>query len=121
MSMRTFDEIQADVQHATDINDADALMILATELDALQTPQAEALASRSRGWALLLRGDYPEALSHLHRALEVDMELGNRRDVASRSQPRLGPGNRPSFILPTDDRTGYAFCHHGPARRIRAA
>ena len=42
MTMRTFDEIQSDEKHASSINDADALMNLAPELDALNTPQAEA-------------------------------------------------------------------------------
>ncbi|RPI66267.1 MAG: hypothetical protein EHM43_11645, partial [Ignavibacteriae bacterium] len=76
--MRTFEEINTDVHKATSINDAEALLRYAVELDAIDTPRAEAEASRARGWAFLLRGDYPSALEHYHRALALYEELGNR-------------------------------------------
>jgi len=82
MSTRTFDDIQADAVRANSNQDADALMNLATELEAVQTPQAEAAASRSRGWAFSCRGNYSAALLHYHRALALYEELGDRSGMA---------------------------------------
>ena len=82
MSTRSFDEINANIDQAVATNDAEALLRYATELDAIDTLQAEALASRSRGWALTLRGDYTAALSHLHHALALSEEVGNRGSMA---------------------------------------
>jgi class 3 adenylate cyclase/Tfp pilus assembly protein PilF len=80
--MRGFDEIVTDIDHAFSINDAEVLLRCATEFDALATPQAEAAACRSRGWALYLQGDYPAALEYCRRALTLHEVLGNRKGVA---------------------------------------
>jgi adenylate cyclase len=80
--MRTFDEIQADIQRASSINDVEALRALATEMQALGTPQAEAAVRNALGNASFLIGDYPQALEHYRRALAVYEELGDRVGVA---------------------------------------
>jgi len=81
--MRTFEELRDAVSNAHRINDAAELMACAVELDALATAEAEAVASRSRGWAFYLHGDYSAALEHYHRALVMHEELGNRNGMAS--------------------------------------
>jgi len=80
--MRTFEEIKASVADATVKNNAELLLGDATELDSISTPEATALAARSRGWALFLRGDYTAALEHDHSALAIYEELGDRSGVA---------------------------------------
>jgi len=82
MTNRTFEEINEDLDHAFAANDSEALLRYAAELDAIETSQAMARASRARGCALFLRGDYSEALSHCHRALALYEELGDRTGVA---------------------------------------
>ncbi|MBK6292438.1 MAG: tetratricopeptide repeat protein [Ignavibacteria bacterium] len=90
--MRTFSEIQVDVNHASSINDAEALLLYAVELDSISAPQAEALANNSRGLALYIQGDRPAALSHYHSALALYEELGDRGGVAAVSS-RIGVVN----------------------------
>jgi len=75
--MRVLDEIIIDVKHAININDADALLRLAAELDDLNTTAATAQANSVRGSALRLRGDDALALDQYHRALVVFEELGD--------------------------------------------
>ena len=82
MTSRTFDEIKIDLGPAFISSDAEALLRCSIELDALGTPQAEATASRVRGWALRLQGDYTAALTHCHRALAIYKELGDLSGVA---------------------------------------
>ncbi len=80
--MKTFEEIKEDVDLAMSTSDAEALLRYATELDALDTPQAAALASRYRGWVYYLRGDYTAAMELYLRALTLYEELGERSGVA---------------------------------------
>jgi adenylate cyclase len=80
--MRTFQELNDAVKSATSSNDAAALMQYADELDALTTSEAEAVAHNARGVVCYLRGNYPEALEHYHRASAIHEELGNRGSVA---------------------------------------
>ena len=82
--MRTFEEIKTMDQTGNSINDVEALLRFAEELDALAYPQAEAEASRSRGMDLFLRDDYPAALSYYHRAMELYEELGDQQQRGSR-------------------------------------
>ncbi len=82
MTQRSFDDIDADVLAATRNNDAAALLDLATELDALESPNAEALAHRARGWAVLSHDKYHEAIEHLRAALALYDTLGDRTGMA---------------------------------------
>ncbi len=80
--LRSFEEIEADVSAACTDQDVDALARLATELDAVGTPLADALASRSRGVADYLRSNNSSALEHSKRALELYDTLGDRTGMA---------------------------------------
>jgi adenylate cyclase len=82
MLPRPFDEIREAVQAAIRINDAAALLTLATELDTVATPEAQALAHRIRGWAMLLRDNYAKALEHSRAALALYEALGDRAGQA---------------------------------------
>jgi len=82
MSTRTFEDLKAAVENATSTSDAVSLMKCADELDALATPEAEAVAHSARGVGFNLRGKYPAALENYHRALVMHEKLGNRSDVA---------------------------------------
>ncbi|MBK7187013.1 MAG: tetratricopeptide repeat protein [Ignavibacteria bacterium] len=81
--MRTFEEIENDLDHAHSINDTEAMLRCARELDALATPQAEALARKYRGWTLFLRGDFPAALDHYNHALALYKDLESRSGIAA--------------------------------------
>ena len=76
--MRAFEEILNDIRQAFGINDAEALLRFANELDEIGSQQAEAPASTARGWALYLTGDYPLALEHNRRALAMFDEDARR-------------------------------------------
>ncbi|MBS1562124.1 MAG: tetratricopeptide repeat protein [Bacteroidetes bacterium] len=80
--MRTFEEIQASFNEALRRNDIEGLLRASDDLDGLSTPEARALASYARGHACRLRGEYPLALDHLHRALAMFEELGDKGGVA---------------------------------------
>jgi adenylate cyclase len=80
--VRSIDEIGEDLRRASDTNDADVLLRLATELDDIGTLQANATAYRARGWALFLRGDFAPALEHFHQALDIFRELGDHSSIA---------------------------------------
>jgi len=82
MSTRTFEELNDAVNRASSLSDAASLMECADELDAMTTPQAVAVANRSRGWAHFLCGDYTAALEHLRRALAMFEDLGDRSGLA---------------------------------------
>jgi class 3 adenylate cyclase/Flp pilus assembly protein TadD len=81
--VRTFEEIQADVDHADRRNDAVALEHYAAELDGLQTPMAVATATNARGSAFGLRGNNPASLEYYQRARGLFAEIGNRVGVAT--------------------------------------
>ncbi len=81
--MRTFEEIEDDLDHAHSMNDTEEMLRCAVELDALATPQAEALSSKYRGWALFLRGDFPTALEHYNHSLALYEELESRSGQAA--------------------------------------
>ncbi len=80
--MRGFDDIEADLRHAYAVNDAEALLRFADELDNITTPQAAAHAQRARGWALLLRGEFTPAMHHFEQALTLCEELDDQEGVA---------------------------------------
>ncbi len=82
MTTRTHDDIEADVREATNLSNAEALLRHAAELDEIGTPQADASAWLTRGWALYLRSDYPGALEYNLRALARFEELGDRSGMA---------------------------------------
>jgi adenylate cyclase len=81
--MRTFEELKDAVHTASRTKDASSLMECADELDALATPEAEAVAHNARGAAFYLRGNYPAALEHYHSAIAMYEELGNRSGAAT--------------------------------------
>ncbi|MBK7577764.1 MAG: tetratricopeptide repeat protein [Ignavibacteria bacterium] len=80
--MRTFEEIQADINLAIRDDDAEALLPYTAELDALATQQSEALACRSRGWVFYFRREYSLALIQFQRAVALYEILGERIDMA---------------------------------------
>ncbi len=80
--MRSFEELDSAVYHAATINDIQTLLACAEELDAIDTPQAEALAWRARGRVHLLRGERDRAQHFFLRALDVYTQLGDSRRVA---------------------------------------
>ena len=81
--MRTFEEINVDIEEAIRINDTNALRVLATDLQALATAEAEACAISTLGTAARLTGDYPVALEHYTLALQLYEELGNLSGIAN--------------------------------------
>lgn len=87
--MRPINDVLADIAQARSINDADALLLLASELDEHQTPLAEAHALKSRGTASLLRGAYDTAEELLSQALSLFLEISDQLEVA-RTQAQLG-------------------------------
>jgi len=80
--MRSFDEIREDLKHANDINDVDALLRYAQELDNIDAPLAKAASNRTHGKVLRLRSDHHGALERYNRALAIYQELGDRNGVA---------------------------------------
>ncbi|MBS1560979.1 MAG: tetratricopeptide repeat protein [Bacteroidetes bacterium] len=80
--MRGFDEIEHDLRHAYAVNDAEALLRFADELDDVSTTQAASHAHRARGWALLLRGDFTPAMNHFQRAFALCEQLDDQEGVA---------------------------------------
>jgi adenylate cyclase len=80
--MRAFEEIQADIDHAASINDADALLRCAAELDGIGTRAAEASAHTARGRARYLRADYSTSMEHYDCALKLYEELEDRNSIA---------------------------------------
>ncbi|MBK7577763.1 MAG: tetratricopeptide repeat protein [Ignavibacteria bacterium] len=82
MTCRTFDEIIFDVARAREVNDANALLRYADELDEHQTPLAAAHAHRSRGSAWYQLGDYTTAQEHFSQSIALFEELGDRVGVA---------------------------------------
>lgn len=81
--MRTYQEIKQDVYAAYSVNSAADMMRYAQELDDLQTTEATALASRVRGRAAIIRGDYATALESYRTALALFESLGDQHEVAS--------------------------------------
>jgi len=81
--MRSFEEIQEDIKQANRLDDTEALLRCALELDTFDTPQTAALASSARGFALRLLSDYPAALEHFNRAQAIHEKLGDKSGVAS--------------------------------------
>ncbi|RPI68536.1 MAG: hypothetical protein EHM43_04575 [Ignavibacteriae bacterium] len=104
--MRTFEEIHEDVRRAFNVGEAEELLRYAAELNDIGTPQAEAWASRSRGWALYLLGDYHTALELFHDALARFEELGDRSNMA------LVRSNIASVHTTTADYAGALDQHH---------
>jgi len=82
MSTRTFEEIMVSVNHAISSNNADVLLLDATELDSISTPEAEALALLSRGAVHYLRSDYSKSLIYYQRGVALYEELGDSISVA---------------------------------------
>jgi adenylate cyclase len=80
--VRTYEELARDIRHATGIHDASALLALAKEMQALDTPKAQAAAFVTMGTAARLVGDYPAALEHIRRAMGLYEELGDRQGMA---------------------------------------
>ena len=77
--MRTFDEINADIDEAMLINDIRALRVLAQEISTLGTPRAEASSFNALGWADSIIGDFTSALDNYLHSLKLYEEL---RDVS---------------------------------------
>lgn len=88
--MRTFEEIKAGITQAGRMNDTMALRMLAAEMQAIGTPEAEASACTAAGTAARLTGDYRAAPDHYQRALVVHQELGNRAGEASVTGNMIG-------------------------------
>ncbi|MBK7577766.1 MAG: tetratricopeptide repeat protein [Ignavibacteria bacterium] len=81
--MRTYDEINAEIETAIDTHNHAALFTLADELSTLSTPQAISAAVHARARAYRLSGSYTEALEQFHRVLALYDETGNRIGLAS--------------------------------------
>ncbi|MBS1560973.1 MAG: tetratricopeptide repeat protein [Bacteroidetes bacterium] len=80
--MRTFEEIAADIDRAMINNEADVLRTLAVEMQALNTPQAEAHANLAIGTAERQVGAFASALESLRRAHDLYEELGDSAGAA---------------------------------------
>jgi adenylate cyclase len=80
--VRTFKEIQADVDNALGVFDATALLQFVDELVALGTPDSDALTQLSHGVVEVAHGNYSEALEYMHRAMDMYTELADRAGAA---------------------------------------
>ncbi len=81
--MRNIEEIQQDIRSATTAKDADALMLLAVELDGRSTPLAEASSQNARGQSLFIRNDHASARAHFEQALMLFEQLNDRLGSAN--------------------------------------
>jgi class 3 adenylate cyclase/Tfp pilus assembly protein PilF len=77
--MRTFEVLREETRRAFQVNDAEALALLAVELDALQTDEAIAMADNARGQVHTLHGEYEEALDSFQRSADRYERLGEHR------------------------------------------
>jgi len=80
--LRSFEEIKAELDSATLINDVTAMQALAQELRALETPKADATAMSTLGRVYWSTGDYPAALEHYRQAVGEFEAIGDRVGVA---------------------------------------
>ena len=80
--MRSYKEIQADIDQAIRTGSSRSLRALAAEMQALETPEAVASALQTMGVVYANTGAYSEALEHFRRALVMHEELGNRTSAA---------------------------------------
>ena len=81
--MRTFEEIKADINAARKILDTAAMRTLAKEMQELESPEARIVVHNTLGSVHSLTRDFPAAVEHYQRALDICNELGDRRGVAS--------------------------------------
>ena len=80
--MRTFKEIKADLNHATSINDAEALRTLASEAQEQGSKEAEGFALNALGSVARLSGDIQAALEYHRRALAMFEQMGHSEGVS---------------------------------------
>ena len=80
--MRTFEEIEEDIRKAISVGNGEALRTLATEVQAIGTPSAEATAFFTLGMASRLARDFTSALEQCRQALDMFEELRDRVRVA---------------------------------------
>jgi len=83
MTQRSLQEISDDMLRARDMQDADAMVRHAEELEALGTTEARAIAARARGTVYLLRdNNLAEALGQFHYAIALYTEMNDRTGLA---------------------------------------
>jgi len=81
--MRSYKEIQDDINHALSIDDAPLLFSLAEEMEALGTKEAAAAAANGKGTAYRLTSDYTQAMHVFEEGLALREELGDSNGVAT--------------------------------------
>ena len=79
---RTLVDLEAEGEKASARNDAETLLILASELDMRNDPKARAIALRYRGLAHYFTGHYAEALEAFGLARTIHEEIGSPAEVA---------------------------------------
>ncbi|RPI66479.1 MAG: hypothetical protein EHM43_11365, partial [Ignavibacteriae bacterium] len=83
MSVRTYDEINAEINAAITSSDHAALFSLADEMSAIGSDQATLAASHARARAYRLSGEYSAALEQFRRILSLYEASNNRVGLAS--------------------------------------
>ena len=69
--MRSYEEISADIKSAKSISDVHALRLLADEMQAIGTAEAEASSLSAHGIIALLTSDYSTSLECYRRAFDI--------------------------------------------------
>lgn len=82
MSELTLKELTDAVARAAAINDIEALIRYADELEKWGTKQADVYALAARGWVEQLRGNYPAAIEYYNHVRVLYEEMGNELGVA---------------------------------------
>lgn len=78
----SFEELRNRIEAATATNDAAALLVAADEMALLNTDEARALSSRSKGHALRLTGRFAKAIAANATAIELYERLGDHQGMA---------------------------------------